>query len=170
MRDVTVTHVELAEVLGVTSRNVGQLRKRGLPTTDDGERHPLVDAVRWYIKWTEGKAGNSDLEEQEQRERIRKLQIQNAAASHQSVDRDLALRHVERGICEARGILELVPRRVAARVPQDVRPEVEASVQDDISATLRSLEDCKGFAVEDVIEVEPEAAQPEPDQIEETQE
>lgn len=171
--EVTVTRFELADLLGVTPQSISQLKRRGLPALAAGDGYNLLAAVRWYVKWTEQKASGTDLDEQETRERIRKLQIQNAAAMNKLVDRDIAMRHVERGITEVGGTLDCLPARVAALVPKEYRAEVEESVRDLMVSARRSLEGCKEFASEDKIEL-PEEAEPagaeeaEPDKEEET--
>ena len=166
MAERNVTKADIALVFRRSKLQVQKYRDAGMPQKDD--LYPLVACIHWFIEQQiKPSQEQSTLDEQETRERIRKLQIQNAAASKQSVDRDASLRHVERGISQSRGILETFPRRAAALVPQEYRPEVEAAALDLVCAVLRSLEDCKNFASGDVIE--PEAAQPEPEEVEETQ-
>lgn len=51
---------ELADLLGVTSRQVHNLVQKGLPRSSDGS-YPAAEAIRWYVDWKAQQALPSDL-------------------------------------------------------------------------------------------------------------
>jgi len=141
----------LADMLGVTTQSVREWqRTAGFPAGEQVGREKRF-SVRVVLRWlcdswrraTDTRRDSCTQDERKTRLQADKLELEIAEKRGTLVQRDAALRAVERGISESRGILLNIPHAVAALVPQDQRAGVEQRVGGLVDQALRSLSDIR---------------------------
>ncbi len=143
-----ITAKELADLLGVTPRTFTNWRRKfGFPKpVSDRGPYDLSDVLQWFLSaWKEA---SKPVEIADQEARLTKLkadekEIKVRMLRGEVVDKDQALRSVERGISEAKGILLALVNEIRALSPPELREEFGDAAQRAVEMSLRSLEGCK---------------------------
>lgn len=105
----------LAELLGVTQRQISNLAREGMPHR--GERYPVAECVQWYIRRRSPDGRPTD----ERAARARKLHAEAEAA--------------ELDLAERRG--DLIPRSVHERRCEQFAQRLVAAVTGELPSLLR---------------------------------
>lgn len=145
---------ELAQLCGQVRKTLTNWQQRGFPKPIR-KRGPydLGEVLRWLVvQWREGSkpASIADQEARLTKLRADEKEIKVRLLRGELVERDGALRAVERGISEAKGILQALPNEIRALSPPEMREEAGEAAGRVVETMLKSLEGCK--------DVEPESA------------
>ena len=107
-------------------------------------RYPLVAALRWILRYFQAGAAaapksKTDAEISMLEVKRKRQELALARESGEVINKDRAKRFIEAGICEASGILLTLPRKIAACVPQESRPDAEERCLDVVAVIMRIL-------------------------------
>ena len=157
---VRISRYDLARCMGVVESRLSQLKNaENFP----GPITRNVFDLREVLSWMWGRAKDahkelsmSDHEARKMKADADKKELEVLIMKGKYVDRDAAIRSVERGITEAAGTLRNLPRLIAAIVPADCRGDVERDVDGIVRSCLRSLAEGKDVSDKAVIEMEQE--------------
>jgi phage terminase Nu1 subunit (DNA packaging protein) len=145
-----VTQQQLADILGLSTRQIRNLEHEGLPLRAEGKRklYPIPDAVRWYVQREQARVEPTDYEEAKARKMAAEAELAEIQRDRER-GRLLAIEDVER---EHRKMLERLaaalksapakyaPRLVGRRTVPEMMHALKAAI-DDLMLALSELGD-----------------------------
>lgn len=156
--EMRLSPAEMAALFGKTTKTLRNWRREfGFPGPEYGGMYDLTEVVRWLVEaWRVASkpVAAADAEARLTTAKAEKAEIEVSRLRGELVDRAAASRVVERAIVSARGLLMGIPRRIAAGVPQDDRPETEAFVLGEIETVLQELAEMRHFADDGAVTTE----------------
>ena len=138
----------LADLFGMTTANLKHYTtKRGMPEPVSRGLYDLGAVLQWAdecAKANHAPASEAEAITRKTLAQAEKEELRVAEMKGQLVEKGPAVRFVERGIIQARNVLTLLARKIAARVEQDYRAEVTEIVEGEVESALAELAHGKG--------------------------
>lgn len=136
----------LCMLLGMSTKTIGDwIRDRGFPRPRNHNRGPfdLSAVLKWFAEERKKIPTTKSAEQKTRDLKDRILVVKAGEAEGRLVDKDQAVRSVERGITEAKGLLEGLAHTIGALVPEEVRGDVMEQARKVVETVLKSLAEGK---------------------------
>lgn len=138
-----VTTDELAELLGISTRNVNMLTNRGVLKKNASGRFDTRAALRDYCEYARRSRGNPALDAEKlrlTREQADKIELQNATARRELIPAAEVEREWTAVLRDIRAALLALPSRIGQRLPHLPPRDIEA-IDREIRDVLTELAD-----------------------------